>query len=104
MKNKKVLYISLFLLVPILIFSTSIWVVYSKQKQLTQNVLISINKEFVGEITIEDSYISPFANFPYISIDLKGIKFCHSLIISALIDTADDRYIYQLRINVEIYL
>ena len=88
MKNKKVLYISLFLLVPILIFSTSIWVVYSKQKQLTQNVLISINKEFVGEITIEDSYISPFANFPYISIDLSGIKFYDS-------KTKDNKPIYE---------
>ncbi|MFD2034530.1 AsmA-like C-terminal region-containing protein [Belliella marina] len=78
MRNKRLLYIALFLLVPVLIFAGSIWVIYSKQKVLTQNVLATINEEFVGEITIEDSYISPFANFPYISIDLKGIKFFDS--------------------------
>ncbi|MCH7415531.1 AsmA-like C-terminal region-containing protein [Belliella sp. R4-6] len=78
MKKKRLLIISLFFLVPTLIFVISIWVVYSKQKVLTQNVLTTINEEFVGEITIEDSYISPFANFPYISIDLKNIKFFDS--------------------------
>ncbi|MCE7053583.1 AsmA-like C-terminal region-containing protein [Algoriphagus sp. AGSA1] len=75
MKKKRVLYISLFLAVPILMFSTSVWVAYSKQKVLTRDALTAINKEFVGEFTIEDSYISPFVNFPYISIDLKGVKF-----------------------------
>ncbi|MDR7131077.1 hypothetical protein J2X69_003436 [Algoriphagus sp. 4150] len=78
MKRKRGLYIFLFLLIPTLVFFTSVWVVYSNQKELINNVLTAINKEFVGEITIEDSYISPFENFPYISIDIKGINFFDS--------------------------
>jgi hypothetical protein len=75
MKHKRLLYISLFLLIPVLIFASSVWVVYSKQKGLTQSAIAKINEEFVGVLTIEDSHISPFANFPYISIDLQGVKF-----------------------------
>lgn len=78
MLKKRIAYISLFLLVPILIFVGSIWVIYSKQREITQNALAKINEEFVGFLTIEDSYISPFSNFPYISIDLKNIKFFES--------------------------
>ncbi len=78
MKNKRLLFISLFLLIPILIFTSSVWLVYSKQRDLTQSAIAKINEEFLGVLTIEDSYISPFANFPYISIDLKNIKFFES--------------------------
>ena len=78
MTKKRIIYLSLFLWVPLFIFVGSVLVIYAKQKAITANALIKINQEFVGELTIEDSYISPFANFPYLSIDLKNIKFYES--------------------------
>jgi len=75
MSRKKIIYLSLFLLLPTFIFVGSAAIIYAKQKVITQNALLKINEEFIGALTIEDSYISPFANFPYISIDLKNIKF-----------------------------
>lgn len=75
MTRKRILIISSFLIVPLLIFAVSVWVIYLKQKDLTRDALTKINEEFVGILTIEESYVSPFANFPYISIDLKNIRF-----------------------------
>ncbi|MCH7410392.1 AsmA-like C-terminal region-containing protein [Belliella sp. DSM 111904] len=75
MNRKRVIYISLFLLIPILLFAVATGVIYSKQREITQNALAKINEEFLGVLVIADSYISPFANFPYISIDLKHIQF-----------------------------
>ncbi|MCH7403029.1 AsmA-like C-terminal region-containing protein [Belliella kenyensis] len=75
MNRKKIIYLSLFLLVPILLFVIALGVIYSKQREITQNVLSKINEEFIGELVIADSYISPFASFPYISIDLQNIQF-----------------------------
>ncbi|WP_114750971.1 AsmA-like C-terminal region-containing protein [Pleomorphovibrio marinus] len=49
--------------------------IYKNQKVLTQKALASLNEQFVGELVVEDSYISPFAQFPYISIDLRGVSF-----------------------------
>jgi hypothetical protein len=53
----------------------AIFGVYKNQKSLTQKALASLNEQFVGELVVEDSYISPFAQFPYISIDLRGVSF-----------------------------
>ncbi|MDO9554446.1 AsmA-like C-terminal region-containing protein [Rhodonellum sp.] len=78
MKRKKIFYLSLLVLIPLMLGISSIWILYQNQNQLTQKAITAINEQFVGELTIEDSYISPFANFPYISIDLKGIKFYES--------------------------
>lgn len=78
MTRKQIIYLSLILSIPLIIVVGSIMAVYSKQKTITANALTKINAEFIGELTIEDSYISPFTNFPYISIDLKKIKFYES--------------------------
>lgn len=76
MKNKKIrllliLVFSIILIIP----SAAIILMYSQQKTLTQNAIGILNKKFVGELAISDSQIAPFANFPYVSIDLKGIAF-----------------------------
>ncbi len=49
--------------------------VYFNQKSLVQKALLTINEQFVGVLEIDDSHIAPFANFPYISIDLEGVRF-----------------------------
>ncbi len=62
------------LIVPMMLFGVVIAVVYWKQDQITQELLITVNEDFTGEVEIRDTHISPFANFPYISIDLEGLK------------------------------
>jgi hypothetical protein len=52
----------------------SLFILNKNQKQLTQHVLEKVNKKLVGELVITDSKISPFANFPYVSIDLKNVS------------------------------
>ena len=50
-----------------------------------------MNEDFHGEIVIEDSHVSPFANFPYISIDLDHVQIYEDKSKSkeALIDIKD---------------
>lgn len=47
---------------------------YYKQDAIVQELLETLNADFQGEIKIRDSHISPFANFPYVSVDLKDLE------------------------------
>ncbi|MFT4601438.1 MAG: hypothetical protein ACI857_001618, partial [Arenicella sp.] len=62
------------ILTPILLFFTVVLIVYWKQDAIVQELITTLNEDFVGEIEIEDSHVSPFENFPYISIDLDNVK------------------------------
>ncbi|WP_169312051.1 AsmA-like C-terminal region-containing protein [Fluviicola taffensis] len=62
------------IITPILLFSLVVAVVYWKQDALVQELLTTLNKDFKGEIKITDSHVSPFANFPHISIDLENLR------------------------------
>lgn len=75
MKKKLAIVIFFFLAIPILLFLGGVWGVYSNQKKITHRAVNILNENFNGELTIEDSYISPFANFPYISIDIHNVSF-----------------------------
>lgn len=76
MKYKKALSIAFILFAVFLTVGlAAIFTVYKNQKGITQNVIASLNKNFVGELSVKDSHIAPFANFPYISIDLENVVF-----------------------------
>ncbi|HSJ68060.1 MAG TPA: AsmA-like C-terminal region-containing protein [Anditalea sp.] len=62
-------------LVPLLLMIGAIAAVYYNQSKIVQKGLATVNESFEGELVISGSHISPFANFPYISIDLEGISF-----------------------------
>jgi hypothetical protein len=62
------------LIAPVVLFSLTVTILYWKQDQIVQYVLTVLNEDFEGEIRIEDSHIAPFANFPYLSIDLEHIE------------------------------
>lgn len=62
------------LLVPILILTVLTTVVYFKQQAIVKELITHINEDFAGHIEIKGSHISPFASFPYISIDLEDLK------------------------------
>lgn len=62
------------LIAPVILFFTVVLIVYWKQDAIVQKLISDLNEDFVGEIEIEDSHVSPFENFPYISIDLDNVK------------------------------
>ncbi|OEK05568.1 AsmA family protein [Roseivirga misakiensis] len=57
----------------ILLFTIIIGITYNQQDRLIQKALTQLNHDFKGEFKIEGSHISPFANFPYVSIDLENV-------------------------------
>lgn len=61
-------------LIFVLAFSSLVYLAYQKQDELIQNALVQLNEDFPGKFTLEDSHISPFANFPYVSIDLEDAE------------------------------
>ncbi len=62
------------IIVPIVLTSILIGVLYAKHEAVVQELLKTVNADFKGEVQIKGSHISPFANFPYISIDLEELK------------------------------
>jgi len=65
--------IMLAVILPVMLFSITIGILYWKQDQIVQNFIKVMNEDFEGRITLTDSHISPFANFPYLSIDLENL-------------------------------
>jgi uncharacterized protein involved in outer membrane biogenesis len=59
----------------IVIASIAIGVLYSQQQRLINLAIKELNKQLPGELVIGGSTISPFQNFPYISIGLKDVRF-----------------------------
>lgn len=62
------------IITPVLLFSLIVLIVYWKQDALVQELVATLNKDFKGEIKIAGSHVSPFANFPHISIDLENLQ------------------------------
>jgi hypothetical protein len=62
----------LFISISILFFAL-IAILYWQQDRIVQNLLKWANENHKGEVVIKGSHISPFANFPYISIDLEEL-------------------------------
>jgi hypothetical protein len=69
--KKTLLYV---LAIPVLLFVTFTTILYIKQDAIVKELIQTLNDDFKGEIVLQESHISPFANFPYISIDLQGVK------------------------------
>jgi hypothetical protein len=71
-KKKYILWISIILL-PVAVSGIALFILNNKQNEIITEILDNVNEGFKGTITIDDTKISPFKNFPYISIDLKGL-------------------------------
>lgn len=67
------------ILIPIIILivlaGIAMAILYSQQQRLINLAIKELNKQLPGELEVGGSTISPFENFPYISIGLKNIKF-----------------------------
>jgi hypothetical protein len=56
------------------LFASLLGILNYKQDLIVQRILKELNTMYKGEIVITGSHISPFANFPYISVDLEKLK------------------------------
>ncbi|MCF6360140.1 MAG: AsmA-like C-terminal region-containing protein [Cyclobacteriaceae bacterium] len=61
-------------LAPVIVFGLLVLVLVWKHDSIVQDLIYTANEDFNGHLDVEGSHISPFANFPYISIDLEGIS------------------------------
>jgi hypothetical protein len=94
MKSKKIRTLLILLFLIVVIPTISMILLYSQQKSITQKVVGIMNEQFEGKLIIRDSKIAPFASFPYVSIDLKGIVFFESKDTdSNVIYAAEDLYL-----------
>ena len=60
--------------IPVFLFLTVVAIAYWKQDAIVKKIVTDLNADFVGEIEIGGSHLSPFENFPYISITLDDVK------------------------------
>lgn len=74
--RKRILRIVLIpIVILIILIGVAIGVLYTQQQRLINLAIKELNKQLPGELVIEGSTISPFQNFPYISIGLKNVRF-----------------------------
>lgn len=64
----------LVVLIPLILLSILLSILFAHQDEVVSELMVTLNEDFRGEIEIKDSHISPFADFPYISIDLEDVK------------------------------
>lgn len=72
MNWKKIL--GLFLGIPILLFGSITAVIAYKKDAIVQDLISKANQDFKGKIALSGTKISPFENFPYISIDIQDFQ------------------------------
>ncbi|MBC9928853.1 AsmA family protein [Chitinophaga qingshengii] len=74
--GKKIIRVALISLAALLLLTgIAGGVLYSQQQRLTQMAVDELNKQFAGELVLGNSSISPFSNFPYVSIALHNVRF-----------------------------
>lgn len=73
------------------LFFVIIGILYTRQDDIVQQAIDYANESFSGRITLEGSHISPFANFPYVSVDLEEVKLYETKAdtLEPLMDVAD---------------
>ena len=64
----------LFLIIVIILPGIGLSIVYFNQQTVVKDMVDYLNEDFKGKLEIGGSHISPFANFPYVSIDLENVK------------------------------
>jgi len=98
MKTKKVLKVlkvlSLLLIIPLFLFASALALVYWKQDEIAQKLIFSVNKDFLGLLEVEKVTVSPFSQFPYVSIDLQNVRFYETKdTASCLLYSVEDLYV-----------
>jgi len=74
-KFKKIAKVLLLTIIGLVVLgAAAIGIAYYKQDDLLAKAVSQLNESFAGKFEVEGSHISPFENFPYISIDLDHVK------------------------------
>ena len=60
---------------PIILLLVTSAILFFKQEAITQKAIAAANERFVGKLAVESSRVSVLSEFPYISIDLRGVAF-----------------------------
>ncbi|MEZ4757462.1 MAG: AsmA-like C-terminal region-containing protein [Flavobacteriales bacterium] len=71
-----------------LLFGILCYILYAHEQEIADEVIARLNEGQQGKMSFERVELSPFRNFPYISIDLKGLRF------NAGKDTVNDHAIF----------
>lgn len=71
-KRYLVAILALFLLA---IAAAPIVVLHFYQNKIRDYLITALDKQFKGRTELEGFRLAPFANFPYISVDLQGLQF-----------------------------
>jgi hypothetical protein len=71
---KRILKVFMWLtLVPVTLVIVLIAIIYYNQEALVQKGLSMANENFKGRLALKESHISPFRNFPNVSIDMQNV-------------------------------
>jgi uncharacterized protein involved in outer membrane biogenesis len=73
--KKGIRLVSILLGIFFIILASTLAILNFHQDRLVQKLVIHLNSGFNGHLLVENSRISPFQNFPYISIDLQNVRF-----------------------------
>ena len=73
-KKKWINILGFFIGFPILCFAIITIIISVKKDVIVQELLATANEDFKGKIALSETQISPFENFPYVSIDLKDFQ------------------------------
>lgn len=68
---------------PLLVLSIIFLVAYLKQDAIVQSQIDSLNKSYIGKISVGDVHVAPFANYPYMSIKVDDVTIYESKISDA---------------------
>lgn len=90
--RKSWLFLSL-LLLPLLLFAGLFFYINQNQGVLVTRALQAINRNIYGEIQIDSSEPALFENFPYLSIDLRGVRLYEDKSEGTPIAQVDDFYL-----------
>ena len=75
MKRKKIWWIFFFaILIPISLLGIALVYVYQNQDAIVQAEIDALNQGYQGKISIGETHLAPFENFPYISIKVDSVR------------------------------
>lgn len=74
-----------------LFFGGALAVAYIKQDAIVASQVDALNQEHVGVISIADSHLAPFRNFPYVSLRMDSVRILETKAADApvILDVAD---------------
>jgi hypothetical protein len=59
--------------IPLAVFAMVLLIIYSRQDAIVQSQITALNSNYQGEISVGDSHLAPFANFPDIAIKIDHV-------------------------------